>query len=128
MPNIEYYQTFYQCFSDQTRLRIVSLMLRFKQVCTIDLEWALDITQAKSSRHLRVMDHARLVKRERMDNWVFYSVKPEMQAMVEALMRPMLQDPVLEKDAEHYRNMLINRELAASRLYLKSIVSIPSGQ
>ncbi len=92
------------------------------------MEWALDITQAKSSRHLRVMDHAKLVKRDRTDNWVFYSIKPEILSMAEELMRPMMNDPVLEKDAEHYRNMLINRELAASKLYLKSIVSVQTGQ
>jgi DNA-binding transcriptional ArsR family regulator len=128
MEDIAFYQGLYHCLSDQTRLRIISLILRYKQVCTIDLEWALDITQAKSSRHLRLMDYTGIVTRQRIENWVFYAIRPEKLALVESLIEPFKDDTLLIKDAEHYRIMLTNRELAASRLYLKSLATVAPGQ
>ncbi|MCM8830416.1 MAG: metalloregulator ArsR/SmtB family transcription factor [Candidatus Omnitrophica bacterium] len=64
---------FFSALANETRLRIL-ILLSQKELCGCHLEWALGLTQAKVSRHLKVLKDAGLVKERREGLWVFYSL------------------------------------------------------
>jgi len=59
--------------SDETRLRIM-ILLSIKELCVCQLEWALELTQARVSRHLTVLKNAGLVQDRRDGLWIYYSL------------------------------------------------------
>lgn len=66
----------FKALSDETRLRIM-VLLSEREICVCQLMWALDLSQAKISRHLTVLRNAGLVNDRREGLWIFYSlVKP----------------------------------------------------
>jgi len=63
----------FKALSDETRLRIMVLLCE-KELCVCQLMWALDLDQAKVSRHLTVLRNAGLVNDRRQGLWIFYSL------------------------------------------------------
>ena len=71
------YVNMFKALSDETRLRII-VLLSEKELCVCQIESALVIPQAKVSRHLTVLKHARLVNARRDGLWIYYSIaKPK---------------------------------------------------
>jgi len=63
----------FKALSDETRLRIM-VLLSEKELCVCQLMWALELDQAKVSRHLTVLRSAGLVMDRRQGLWIFYSL------------------------------------------------------
>lgn len=83
----------FRALSDETRLRIMGLVLSHHQVCVCEIEQVLGITQSKASRHLRYLRDAGLLEDERDGVVVNYRLLqdpgPEMWSVLEML-REML--------------------------------------
>ncbi|SHI87942.1 ArsR/SmtB family transcription factor [Desulfosporosinus lacus] len=62
-----------KALSDETRLRILNLLYE-KELCVCDIMEALQISQAKASRHLIYLKNAELVKDRKHAQWVYYSM------------------------------------------------------
>ncbi len=62
----------FKALADETRLQMLALLLRHGELCVCDLEHALDITQSKSSRHLKTLRQAGLVDARRQAVWIHY--------------------------------------------------------
>ena len=62
-----------KALSDETRLRILNLLYE-KELCVCDIMEALQISQAKASRHLIYLKNAGLVKDRKYAQWVYYSI------------------------------------------------------
>jgi ArsR family transcriptional regulator len=67
------YVDLFRALSDETRLRIM-VLLSEKELCVCQIEAALDLPQAKVSRHLAVLRYAGLVKDRREGLWIYYSL------------------------------------------------------
>ena len=65
--------TLFRAFADPTRLRILNL-LRLGEICVCDLMVALQLPQAKTSRHLAYLRKAGLVRTRRDGQWMHYSL------------------------------------------------------
>ena len=63
-----------KAFSDESRIRILNLILINEEMCISDLELILDYTQTKTSRHLSVLKSIGLVKYRKIDQWVYYFI------------------------------------------------------
>jgi ArsR family transcriptional regulator len=84
-----------KALSDPTRLAILTLLLRHGELCVCDIERVLRVTQSKSSRHLRYLLNAGVVRATRHGVWMHYRVpKPRELApaatSVLAALRPVL--------------------------------------
>ncbi|MBZ5534915.1 MAG: metalloregulator ArsR/SmtB family transcription factor [Acidobacteriia bacterium] len=67
----------FKALSDETRLRILHLLIEAGEICVCDMETVLGCPQAKVSRHLTILKNAGLVDDRREGLWVLYSlVKP----------------------------------------------------
>lgn len=64
----------FKALGDETRLTIMALLLHHGELCVCDFEGVLGISQSKSSRHLRYLLNAGLVKNRREGVWMYYRV------------------------------------------------------
>ncbi|WP_242927922.1 ArsR/SmtB family transcription factor [Pontibacter vulgaris] len=109
----------FKALADESRIRILNLILRNKEMCISDLEQVLDFTQTKTSRHLAYLRAAGLVAPRKLDQWVYYSLKDEAADLVNQIFGYLERDNVLLKDQEVYQILFSNRELAANRLHTR---------
>jgi ArsR family transcriptional regulator len=64
----------FKALADETRLKILWLLMEQKELCVTDCMAILDITQPKASRHLRTLYHAGLVVDRRDRLCVYYRI------------------------------------------------------
>ncbi len=103
-------------FSDESRVRIMYLLYKNKEMCISDLEMVLDFTQTKTSRHLIYLKNAGLVVAKKVDQWTYYSIKEEVEDFVELIYKYMGKDSILQGDQNLYQTLYNNRELAICKL------------
>ncbi|MDO9188995.1 MAG: metalloregulator ArsR/SmtB family transcription factor [Sulfurimicrobium sp.] len=63
-------QFFFESLSDETRRRILVLILKHEELCVCELFQALDVPQPKVSRHLAVLREAVVLAQRREGLWV----------------------------------------------------------
>lgn len=107
----------FKALADESRVRILHLILRNKEMCISDLEQVLDYTQTKTSRHLAYLRNAGLVAPRKLDQWVYYSLKDEAADMLNQIFTYLERDSTLLKDQETYQILYSNRELAINKLH-----------
>jgi ArsR family transcriptional regulator len=106
----------FKALAEETRLRILALLVAEGELCVCDCEHALGITQSRASRHLRTLQRAGLVEDRREAIWVFYRIDTEAAreaAAVLTAIRPLLVD--LDVSAERTRLAEWRRTAAGAR-------------
>jgi len=109
----------YKAFSDTARLRILSIMFHFGEICVSDLELLLDYTQTKTSRHINYLKHTGLITYQRHEKWSYYKVKEEYKELISLIMESIEQDDQILKDLNNYKIMYANSSLAIRKLHNK---------
>jgi len=91
----------YQCFCDRTRLRILNLLAR-SPLCVCHFQTILAEPQVKISKHLAYLRERGLVKVERDQNWMVYSLPekraPELESNLKCLQDCVQSDRVFARD------------------------------
>lgn len=64
----------FKALGDETRLRIVYLLVNLGALAVKDMEWILQISQTNVSRHLNILKNADVVFGKRQGNYVVYSL------------------------------------------------------
>ena len=67
----------FNALADVGRFRIFKLMLKRREVCVTDVANVLQISLPAASQQLRIMEHAGLVRRERMGQMMCYSIRKD---------------------------------------------------
>lgn len=67
---------FYKIFGDQTRLRILDVLLN-KPLCVNEISELLDMTQSAISHQLKNLRASNLVKTDKIGKNVYYSISDE---------------------------------------------------
>jgi len=75
---MESYLQAVKALSDETRLRILNLILD-RECCVCEVMQALDISQTRASRNLRILENAGFLESRRDGVWIYYRLtdKPE---------------------------------------------------
>jgi ArsR family transcriptional regulator len=89
--------TLFGGFADPTRLRLLALLGRRKELCVCDLCAVLGESQPKVSRHLAVLRRAGLVDVRREGRWKHYALAAPRSALHRTLLR-CLRDDLSEVD------------------------------
>ena len=91
----------YQCFSDQTRLRITHLLIQ-SPLCVCHFQTILGESQVKISKHLAYLRDKGMVEVERDQNWMLYSLPrkraPELEANLKCLQDSVRSDREFARD------------------------------
>lgn len=115
-----------KAFSDESRIRILNLILVNDEMCISDLELILDYTQTKTSRHLSVLKGIGLLKYRKLDQWVYYYINESYIDIITQLFKLFGKEPQLYKDILEYRTLYANNELAVRKLHIrKKIYKVP---
>ena len=64
----------FKAVSDESRLRILNLLVSSGELCVCDIERVLDATQTKVSRHLKYLKKVGFVTDRRKGLWILYSI------------------------------------------------------
>lgn len=67
-----------KCLADDTRLRLVLLLLQQQELCVCELVYALNLGQSTISRHLAQLRSAGLLQDRRHEQWVYYRIHPDL--------------------------------------------------
>ncbi len=108
-------QIFKAC-SDESRVRILHLIFKNKEMCISDLEHILEFTQTKTSRHLIYLKNSGILNTRKQDQWVFYYLKDEVYEIISQIFQFLNKDQLLINDLNTYKTMYNNRELAQNKL------------
>ena len=84
-------QAFFESLSDETRRRILVLILKHEELCVCELFQALEVAQPKVSRHLAVLRDAGLLAQRREGTWVFYRLDPHLPAWAYRILGLMVE-------------------------------------
>jgi len=64
----------FKAVSDETRIRIMKVLLDNECLCVCEIMQTLDITQTRASKNLKVLKDTGFVVDRREGAWVYYSV------------------------------------------------------
>ncbi len=120
--NLSFGSQVFKAFSDESRIRILSLLYHNEEMCIADVGHVLDFTQTKTSRHFTYLKNAGLVNFRKLDQWTFYYIKDEVTDIVSQLFKFMAKDSRLTKDLETYKVLFSNRELASYSLKVRKLL------
>jgi ArsR family transcriptional regulator len=91
----------YECFCDQTRLRILHLLAQ-TPLCVCHFQEILCEPQVKISKHLAYLREREMVVAERQQNWMIYSLPrkraSELEANLKCLQDCVQSDPIFKRD------------------------------
>jgi ArsR family transcriptional regulator len=91
----------YKALSDETRLRIVALLLAEGELCVCHIIAALNLPQSTISRHLAYLRNAEWVNDRRCGLWIYYTIRedgPLKREMIELLKRQLLDTDAATAD------------------------------
>ncbi len=69
---------FFNVLSDDTRLRCLMLLCAHQELCVCELEFALNLSQSKISRHLLLLKLNGLIQKRRCGQWMLYSMYADL--------------------------------------------------
>ena len=77
----------FKSLADETRLKILWLLMNREELCVCDIMKTLDITQSKASRHLRYLYHLGWVSDRREGLWMYYRLSVSQESYAAGLLR-----------------------------------------
>lgn len=94
----------FKALSDESRLRIINLLLHSGELCVCDIESIMGCTQTKVSRHLSYLKSVGLINVRRQALWMLYSIpKPksdEHKKLLDCVRTIVGSNPVAQRDAK----------------------------
>ncbi len=114
--SLNYGMRIFKALSEESRVRILHLLLQNKELSISDMEHILDFTQTKTSRHLAYLKNAGLVGSRRIDQWIFYYILDEAYEIIQQIFKFIQKDINLIRDQEVYNILHSNRELAINKI------------
>jgi ArsR family transcriptional regulator len=89
---------------DETRLRIMALLLDAEELCVCDFMAVLQLPQSTVSRHLSILKNAGWLSDRRAGVWIHYSFAKDLSPIHRTLIPPMrtllAQNEVAAQDRE----------------------------
>ena len=98
---------FYAALSDETRLRLLSLMQR-REVCVCYLQEVLKTNQPKISRHLAYLRKAGLVEVRRDGKWAHYRLKKldgDLEKILSQTLTRLRRETQVVKDSQRLKQV-----------------------
>ena len=91
----------FKSLEDETRLRIMALLLEAGELCVCDIIAVLQLPQSTVSRHLAHLKNAGWLRDRREVVWIHYSISPDLSPMhklLSAALHTILAENEVAKD------------------------------
>ena len=83
---------FFKVLADETRLRCLSLISEYDEVCVCELIEALKLPQSKISRHLSIIKLNNIISQRRVGQWMMYSLHPDLSAFKRSIIKQTIKE------------------------------------
>lgn len=93
----------FKALSDRNRLRVVSALLKYEELCACQLTELMQVTGATVSRHMGVLVTSGLVTSRKDGRWVYYRLcqeQAEFFGLVQWIKTQLTNDPDSASDAK----------------------------
>jgi ArsR family transcriptional regulator len=87
-PDAERVASAFKVLADPARLRLLTMIAASGEVCVCDLTDAVGLSQPTVSHHLKVLNDAGFVAREKRQTWAYYRLVPEALSILRAALTP----------------------------------------
>jgi DNA-binding transcriptional ArsR family regulator len=99
-----------KALADGNRLRAL-MALRARELCVCQIAGLMELAASTVSKHMSILEHARLVERRKNGRWVYYrrARGPASKDVHEALRwldESLRKDPEIRRDAKRLREIL----------------------
>lgn len=93
--------------ADGNRMRVVAALLDHEELCACQLTEMLGLAGATVSRHMSILQNARLVRSRKQGRWVFYRLSDEFPGLLRRWLQEALADsPDIRMDRESLQIVL----------------------
>lgn len=101
----------FKALSDETRLRILSLLISDGELCVCDIMTALNLPhQSTVSRHLSYLKNSGWVNDRREGLWIYYSIDEEKNLLIKDIIKLFERHLLPMKTAKTDRKRLISNK------------------
>jgi ArsR family transcriptional regulator, arsenate/arsenite/antimonite-responsive transcriptional repressor len=107
----------YQCLCDETRLRILHLLLHADELCVCHFQTLLEKPQVQVSKHLAYLKERGLVEATKSANWMIYRLPAQRPRELEGNLR-CLQDSV-------QTHRIFREDLRRLKTHLRNLAAPP---
>jgi ArsR family transcriptional regulator len=101
-----------KALGDETRLRIMALLLDGTEYCVCDLMAALELPQSTVSRHLAYLKHNGWLQDRRHNRWIYYRLRAETISPLQRQILAALTTALPTCDAARKDRQQMNSHLA----------------
>ncbi len=91
---------FFKALSDESRLKMLWLLLNHRELCVCDVMAVLEITQSKASRHLAALRHIGIADDRREGLWAYYSLRPAEDELAREHLKLLRRTLATQPDAK----------------------------
>jgi len=109
-----------KALSDDTRLRILKILLE-RECCVCEVMQALDISQSRASRNLRILQNADFLKVRRDGVWIVYSVDWETANRYTTSLAKLLRDSPISNEVLTQDKERLKRAVRMGPRYKKGV-------
>ena len=99
----------FQSLAEDTRLRILALLMEAAELCVCDLIAILQLPQSTVSRHLAHLKNAGWLQDRREGVWIYYSIVrqpgPLQQSLLPTIRYFLLQQEIVRQDVESLKTL-----------------------
>lgn len=97
-------QAFTKTLADQTRLRLLVLLVDKPELCVCEFTQALELSQPKISRHLAILREANVLQDRRAGLWIYYRLHQDLPewctTILQALRQGSQDEAIYQQDLE----------------------------
>ena len=106
----------FKCLADDTRLRMLLLIVQEQELCVCELTCALGESQPKISRHLAQLRTSGVLADRRQGQWVYYRLHPTLPEWAVRVLQATLQanHDWLTTDQKRLQQMGVDRPIRAA--------------
>lgn len=99
-----------KALSDINRVRVLMALMN-QELCVCQITELLKLAPSTVSKHMSILDHARLVESRKEGRWVYYRLASNEENrcvtdILELIKRTIRKDPIVQRDQKDLREIL----------------------
>ena len=96
-----------KALADGSRMRVIAALMSRDELCVCQITEMLQLAPATVSRHMTILQHARLVQSRKDGRWVFYRLlKPFPEPLQQWLQQSLAESREIEEDSKRLQDIL----------------------
>ena len=90
---------FFKVMADDTRLKIILMLMCESELCVCELTHALELSQPKISRHIALLKKQQLLSERKSGRWVYYSMAKPLSQWKQTVIKSCFEEnlPVIDE-------------------------------